>query len=420
MRTREVPITGEWEGQGSSPQGKESGASPARGLVIGVLPEQGGSLASYASTGQADRLGYYLSRYLKSFDRVVFFSYGREGGAYHGAEILGNSRGFHRWLYAFWMPLVHRKVFRECDVLRVLQLTGEVPACLARLLYRIPVVGTYGYFYDAHARIEGAGWFRQFLFRLRTKWALRLFEAIIVTAPELAQEVRSRHPGKRILFCPNGVDTHRFSPPGDGVRAEISAERGPVLLFVGRLSPQKNLKLFLSAVARLPWPVTVRLIGDGPERNALEEMGQSMGLRLEMPGVVPHGDLHREYQRADIFVLPSLLEGHPKVLLEAMSCGLPCVASDLPSLRNVIRDGETGLLVSLRPEAVSAAIERLVADRKLADSLGQAARAEVQARFDLPQILNQEVGGLLALAQKVPKGSKYLSSDGEAPYGERS
>jgi glycosyltransferase involved in cell wall biosynthesis len=105
------------------------------------------------------------------------------------------------------------------------------------------------------------------------------------------------------------------------------------------------------------------------------------------------------YTAADVFVLPSFTEGHAKVLLEAMSCGVPCVASDVGGNRAAIADGRTGLLVDPADAgALADAIERLVTHRDLARRLGEAARRDVVERYDLGAILTREIELLRTLA----------------------
>jgi N,N'-diacetylbacillosaminyl-diphospho-undecaprenol alpha-1,3-N-acetylgalactosaminyltransferase len=113
---------------------------------------------------------------------------------------------------------------------------------------------------------------------------------------------------------------------------------------------------------------------------------------------VPNERLPELLNAADVFVLPSQREGHPKVLLEAMSCGLPCVGADVEGIREVIQDGENGLLCSLTPKDMADKIYRLFSDPDLALRLGQAARHFVEANFDLDILLEKETRYLYSVA----------------------
>jgi glycosyltransferase involved in cell wall biosynthesis len=113
----------------------------------------------------------------------------------------------------------------------------------------------------------------------------------------------------------------------------------------------------------------LQLVGGGYHRPRLESLAEELGITeyVGFLGRIPFGpELFRIYREADIFVLPSLSEGIPKTLLEAMASGLPIVATRVGGIPDVIRDGETGLLVGPRsPEQIARAVERLIADSLL-------------------------------------------------------
>lgn len=365
-------------------------------MTLGVLSEQGGSIRNLAASGQAGRfVDQYLARYAQAFERVYYFSYADESAPLPpGCVLVPNRRRMQRWAYALLLPFLEARSFRECAVLRVMQLTGEVPAILAKLAYGVPFVATYGYDYGKNARAEGAGRLRSALFRLRTRVALGFADRIIVTNPRIRADVERRIGAGRVLFIPNAVDTRAFAPPAE---ARAAADL-PTILFVGRLSPEKNLPLVIQAAAALARPVRLRFIGSGPLAAALASQAAAAGMPLELPGVVPHEQLPDELRRADLFVLASSSEGHPKSLLEALSCGCVCVGTDVEGIRDVIRDGENGLLAPVRVEALRAAFERALGDAGLRDRLGRNARAGIVARYDIAATLAAEIEALRALA----------------------
>src|SRR6185436_13452418 len=150
------------------------------------------------------------------------------------------------------------------------------------------------------------------------------------------------HPARpRLAYFPNGVDLERFAP----------VTRGPAerpwrqVLFAGRLEREKNVERLIDALAlvREP-PVRLVVIGDGRLREPLARRARDAGVEISFRGVVAHGEMPRLLAEADCFVLPSLTEGHPKVLIEAMACGLPCAASARGGIPSMIEDEVTGLL----------------------------------------------------------------------------
>jgi glycosyltransferase involved in cell wall biosynthesis len=145
----------------------------------------------------------------------------------------------------------------------------------------------------------------------------------------------------------------------------------------------------------------LRLAGGGPERERLAAQARALGAKVEFLEVVEQAKLPAVYASSDVFVLASFTEGHPKVLLEAMACGLPCVASDCAGNRSLVTDGETGLLFDPhRPEELTERLRRVLNDPGLAARLGKAGRALVAERYDLGALVQREI----ALVRSVARG----------------
>jgi glycosyltransferase involved in cell wall biosynthesis len=190
------------------------------------------------------------------------------------------------------------------------------------------------------------------------------------------------------------VDTKLFQPS----RHDFHGKERRVI-FVGRLDPVKNLSMLIEALALIKdHLVRLVLVGEGPLRESLKEQAGRLGLQCEFTGVVQNEAVPELLNDADMFVLPSFREGNPKVLLEAMSCGLPCVGTDVEGIREVIQDGENGLLCDLTPQDLADKICSLLSDQDLALKLSQEARRYVLANFDLDHLLEKESRYLYSLA----------------------
>ena len=134
-----------------------------------------------------------------------------------------------------------------------------------------------------------------------------------------------------------------------------------------------------------------------------------MGADVNFRGVVAQEDLPSVYQAASVFVLPSHLEGHPKVLIEAMSCALPVIASDAPGNRTLVTHGENGLLFPINDApALAACMAELLNNATRAAELGRQARTTIASRYDLEKFLAQEVALLRHVASKDRKAAREI------------
>ena len=185
---------------------------------------------------------------------------------------------------------------------------------------------------------------------------------------------------QRLDLLPNPL------PGGLNLNSALQAsEREPELLAVARLVPQKGLDLLIRAFASLHESVRsgwrIVLVGDGPERGALEALAQQQGIRDQVVFEGFQSDPLRYMQRASIFTLPSRFEGMPNALLEAMAAGLPSVVSDAsPGPLEMVCDGRQGLVVpNENIEALAAALQQLMRDQRLRERMGMEARTTLRA-----------------------------------------
>ncbi len=183
------------------------------------------------------------------------------------------------------------------------------------------------------------------------------------------------------------------------------------LLYVGRLVERKGVHYLLDALARLRTdrPVYLRVVGDGPMRAELEERARRLGLaeRVIFDGFVSAEVLAQRFADCDAFVLPAIIdskgdtEGLGVVLVEALTYAKPVIASAAGGIVDVIRDGETGILVPpADAEALASAIDGIIADPERAHALAQGGRAHVDREFSWPVIIERLVTLYRGLAHR--------------------
>jgi glycosyltransferase involved in cell wall biosynthesis len=191
-----------------------------------------------------------------------------------------------------------------------------------------------------------------------------------------------------------GVDLRGTFTPGAATRRDID------LLFVGRLVEKKGVATLLDAVALLGdgFPdLTLTCIGDGPERQALEQRAAGLGIsqRVHFHGAVPNHEIPDYYRSARIAVVPSLVagdgdqEGLGLVAVEALGCSSTTVVSDLPALQDVVEDRQNGMVFRAGdPADLADKLRQLLGDRALYDRLAGAARQSVTGKFDWQTVGN--------------------------------
>lgn len=196
--------------------------------------------------------------------------------------------------------------------------------------------------------------------RRMIQWAMAKADACISVSAGLKQAMvqLGAAPGA-VTVLRNGVDLDAFQPDPDrdGCRRALGLT-GPTLLSVGHLIERKGHHHIIAALAHLPgWQLMI--VGEGPERSRLQALIEQHGLadRVHLCGAQPHSSLPRFYTAADMLVLASSREGWANVLLEAMACGTPVVASNIPGNPEVVQGRAAGLIVERNtPEGFAAGV----------------------------------------------------------------
>jgi glycosyltransferase involved in cell wall biosynthesis len=224
---------------------------------------------------------------------------------------------------------------------------------------------------------------RKVIYRLLNVAAFRRADRVVMLFASQREEAvrRWRIDGRKVAVIPNGTDPAVFDPVSDEPLA-LDLER--YCLFVGSLVARKSPDLLLDAIADLDGVPCV-FAGDGPMRAKLERRALELGIsdRVRFLGAIPPAELAAVYGRADVLVIPAVSEASPLVAVEAMSCGLPVIASRISGLPSLVKDWDTGFLV--KPGDVgqlAMAMTFLRGDDALRDRMGRSARRLVLRDFE--------------------------------------
>lgn len=207
-------------------------------------------------------------------------------------------------------------------------------------------------------------------------------DLVVAPSPGLAAVLRDLGVTTPITVIPNGIELGAFRAPArPRQRRDFGwPKNAPVLVYTGRLGPEKNLDLLLHAFAAaqtaLP-DLRLLLVGDGPEAGRLRDRVAQMHLQrhIHFTGRQPYEDVPGILAAADAFITASVTEVHPLSILEALAAGLPVLGIDAPGINDVIESGKNGLLALEDAASLAAHIVRLMVDDELRERLAAGARA---------------------------------------------
>lgn len=219
------------------------------------------------------------------------------------------------------------------------------------------------------------------------RFAHRLATHVTAVSETVADTVTALGvPRARVTVIPNGVDATRFDGPADRAALGWNGD-GPVIGSVGCLAARKDYATLVDALAilaRRGRPFRVTLVGDGPERAALEARVGALGLSERVRFLGERPDVERLLPAMDLFVLSSREEGIPNALLEAMAAARPSVATAVGGTPEVLEDGTTGWLVAPgSPALLAERLDEALAHPETARARGEAARCAVLERMDI-------------------------------------
>jgi glycosyltransferase involved in cell wall biosynthesis len=241
---------------------------------------------------------------------------------------------------SFWLKIFLKVRIIQPEIVHTQDLSMGIPAYLSRKILKIPYI------------IWGRGndvYYPSNFERITMKPILKNALAILALTEDMREKLQCIY-DTQIYVIPNGIDLEGYKGiPIDPEKKQIIKK----ILFVGRLNPVKGVQYLIQAMKivhdKMP-DTRLILVGEGIERERLEVLSIQLGIQqyVQFIGEVPHEKVQTIMQRADIFVLPSLSEGFPNVLLEAMACGLPVIASRVGGIPDIITNEINGYLVEIK------------------------------------------------------------------------
>jgi glycosyltransferase involved in cell wall biosynthesis len=358
------------------------------------------SLKLWVDVGLFDREKQIYEEHLRRghLQKVYWLTYGKNdaeianqlkttGRLHSDIVVLPMPRYFpEKWgclLYSFFIPLLHRRSLETVDVFKTNQMDGSWGAVLARWLHRKPLVVRTGYTWSLLKKKHDVPKYKQRLIRMIEYFAYSNATTAVVTSERQANYASERYsvPRGNVQVMPNYIDTQLFAP------RESADKYVSRIIFVGRLNEEKNLFNLIEAIAQTS--LTLDIYGTGKLRDKLEAWAKKLNTKVNFMGVVPNNELPQVLNRYRYYILPSLYEGMPKTLLEAMACGLVCIGTDVKGINDIIEDGVNGYLAKgTEAEALAEAIEK--AARLAQDSITVEGVRKICNKFSIKTVVEQE------------------------------
>lgn len=336
----------------------------------------GSSLERWHQVGFAGRELSYLDALQRHVGAIRLATFGQEGTerellrAYDSSVELGWTlpEGYRRLPYGALLSSLRRPKIRgngsQCKLVRSFQFPGSWMGLRIARDLRIPFVLRCGYVFSIHyARRRAQAATRARIVRRLEGVIARAADAVIVSYDGARQFFIATHNVKpaKVHVIGNAVNISRFRPGSAafGMRDVLS---------VARLVPQKNLEALVAACGIAKANLT--LIGTGELADDLRRLADVKCVDLRIISRVDSRELAAHIRGHRVFALPSHYEGNPKSLLEAMACGVPCVASNIPEHRSLIAHEHTGLLCDTDAHSIAASVSLLLAEEPFRTRLG--------------------------------------------------
>jgi len=336
-------------------------------MKLALFFTRGVSLRTWKKVGNLDREVKPYKKLLAYFDEIYFLTYDNRPSLFEEIKILPIS--------------IFRKELKDIDIFKTNQMLGSWKAVIAKKIFKKKLVARQGYQRSIFAQKEKAKKWKQIAIKLLEKFVYKNADAIIVTSKADKKYIEKKYKInlEKINYIPNYIDTDLFKP--------LNIEKENRICFVGRLEDQKNLFNLIEAVKGLDVKLTI--FGTGTLGNELKNKASLRN--IEFKGNINNKDLPKEINKSRLFILPSLYEGCPKVLLEAMACGVPVIGTNVYGINEIIKHKENGYLCEISVKSIRNAIINVLNNNDLQLRMGENARKTILENFSLDKILEKEI-----------------------------
>lgn len=328
-------------------------------MILVLFFTRGVSLKTWLDTGLFYREKLIYEEHLKrgNLKEVYWLTYGykdgelektlkKNGGLHPDIKVVPMPRYFSirkigSWLYSIIMPFMQRDLMKKADILKTNQIDGSWAAVISKYIYKKPLILRSGFIisnrpkFSQNIKIVSR---KNLRFFILVEWlSFKCCNIAVVSSKNdkqyLCKKYNINPDNIHVLY--NYIDVDQFYP----MNVQKYDNR---IVFVGRLSQEKNLSNLIRAITETG--LTLDIYGIGELKSELEKLTIEIGGKVNFRGTVPNNEIPIILNKYKYFILPSFYEGMPKTLLEAMACGLVCIGTNVKGINEIIEDSKTGYL----------------------------------------------------------------------------
>jgi glycosyltransferase involved in cell wall biosynthesis len=368
--------------------------------ILSLFFTRGISLKTWVETGLFEREKSIYERHLElgTLQKVYFFTYGtsdtevykklkQQGRIHSSIQVIQMPKLFNIWLgswiYSFVLPFIHGKTLKKSQFYKTNQIDGSWSAVIANFMYKNKLIVRTGFTQSIFFKKAKKNFLTIFLSGVVERFAYYYCDIGIVSSYQDRQYLLNRYnvDSNKIKVIHNYIDTNLF-------RKIKNTKINNKIIFIGRLTQQKNLFNLIDAIAYIG--LSLDIYGNGELRHKLESYALKKNAIVSFKGVVENDKLPYILNKYRYYVIPSLYEGMPKSLLEAMSCSLICVGANVRGVNEVITDKINGFLAKdTSVECLSDSISEAIKYDQI-DMISQNARLLIERGFSLNMAAERE------------------------------
>ena len=289
------------------------------------------------------------------------------------------------YIYNKYIHIIHRKHLKSCDIIKTNQIFGADIALKSAKYYKKPIAVRLGYLPSDGYKIEFGVKSQKYKDSIISEKSIFQDSQKVITTTDRISSIIAKY----------DVDIHKINVIPNFVNCDLFKnnsidEKEYDIIYIGRITEEKNVNNLIGAIKKSN--LRTLIIGNGPLKKDLMNSFEKKGNQIKWIDKVPNDEIPKYMNKSKLFVLPSLYEGHPKVLIEAMSCGMTVIASNVQGNSEIINDGKNGFLCDTSIVSIQETIIKVLKmSAKNLNMINVNARQFAKDNYSLDKIVTMEM-----------------------------